>query len=745
MKKIIFLLTTILLVSSANAQRAKNGDKTVTAAGAIVNEYTTLATDANAGETTITVASNVLSGVFSSPLAKGDLILIIQMQGAGIDYAPDDNTYGAVNNYNNAGNNELAEVASVSGGQQITLMCSLQNSYTANGHVQIVRVPRYNTLTINSGADITCPAWDGTKGGVIAVEVLGNVIINGTITATGKGFRSGKANENESTNGVTGSRSGFASYGGEKGEGIAGYVSDYDNMNGRYSFGAPANGGGGGNGHNAGGGGGANGGDIATWNGKGNPDLSTANWAQAWDLEGNSFSTSTSSGGGKGGYTFSANNQNALTAPLYTSAWGGDWRNNVGGHGGRPLDYSTGRLFLGGGGGAGDQNDGTGGDGGNGGGLIYLVGFANISGTGTIESNGAAGENSGAGITQGQDGAGGGGAGGTIIVNTKGTITGITLNANGGDGGDLLKILGNDCYGPGGGGGGGYIATSVTGVTKNVNGGTNGTTTVVTMSEFPPNGATKGGSGGASAILTNYDIATIGDTACAGQTANLSAQITGTAPNNYTIEWQDAQGNNLGSGAALQYNFTTPQTVYAHTCPGWFSVPVDIVGGISPTAGFSYADSGGFNAHFFNSSSNATTYTWNFGDGNTSTEATPTHHYISEGTYTVTLIAENPCGADTVIQNITVIKVGLHESNLQALQIVPGTEANTYFIKTGTINCKEINLAITDMAGKTLMQNKLFNADNSIIPVDLSGYAKGMYMVSFNCGSNVFYGKLIVQ
>lgn len=40
-----------------------------------------------------------------------------------------------------------------------------------------------------------------------------------------------------------------------------------------------------------------------------------------------------------------------------------------------------------------------------------------------------------------------------------------------------------------------------------------------------------------------------------------------------------------------------------------------------------------------NTSQNATSYKWSFGDGSTSTAAAPTHTYAKEGTYTVTLRA----------------------------------------------------------------------------------------------------------
>jgi len=40
---------------------------------------------------------------------------------------------------------------------------------------------------------------------------------------------------------------------------------------------------------------------------------------------------------------------------------------------------------------------------------------------------------------------------------------------------------------------------------------------------------------------------------------------------------------------------------------------------------------------FENKSSKATSYTWDFGDGNTSTEVSPAHKYTHSGKYEVTL------------------------------------------------------------------------------------------------------------
>ncbi|MEM7296935.1 MAG: PKD domain-containing protein [Bacteroidota bacterium] len=57
---------------------------------------------------------------------------------------------------------------------------------------------------------------------------------------------------------------------------------------------------------------------------------------------------------------------------------------------------------------------------------------------------------------------------------------------------------------------------------------------------------------------------------------------------------------------------------------------------------------------FTNTSFNASSFMWDFGDGNSSTEKSPTHTYASTGTYTVTLTATNASGSTTVNQMITV-------------------------------------------------------------------------------------------
>lgn len=615
----LWLTTWLLLVGTVSLDvRANPGeDGTLTVTGAVtVNNYTTLSADAAAGATSIAVTNagnlslpacpGTCSGAtggngFGTALAAGDLLLIYQPQetDSGAIVTTNDNTFGGVTTLGSAGLYEFVYVQSVAT-NTINIVTSangasctgLANAYdggggTVAGKAMVIRVPQLHNLNVNSGGIIQAPAWDGTSGGVVALDVRrrsdnsGGVLTfngNGRISVTGLGFRGGARDNSTNTLHNTLFASTTCTEAARKGESIFGYsgTSTTDctaaatglHVGRTLGRGALANGGGGGNAHNAGGGGGANGG-IGTWNGGGNP---VSGFATQWNLDDQYLlsagptaltrgpvladENATSTGGGRGGYTWGYNAATAARNPgvqgpqrtdaadnqclndaganiATTARWKdeadttaglGNCRANVGGIGGRPLSRGTDnvqRFYFGGGGGAGDANNSLNADGGPGGGLIFVTAFSVVDsspGTARLQANGGAAPGTIVATNNAaQDAPGGGGGGGTVVLISSTAVTNnMLIEAIGGAGGiqsfcaaatPTCTVTTTESEGPGGGGGGGVIALRTGGGSpvRTAAGGANGTTNAVALNTagqnpFPPNGATRGGAGEANAL-----------------------------------------------------------------------------------------------------------------------------------------------------------------------------------------------------------------------------------------------------
>ena len=78
-----------------------------------------------------------------------------------------------------------------------------------------------------------------------------------------------------------------------------------------------------------------------------------------------------------------------------------------------------------------------------------------------------------------------------------------------------------------------------------------------------------------------------------------------------------------------------------------------------PTARFTYVvdEDNGLIVTFTNASLDADTYSWDFGDSESSTEMSPSHTYAADGEYTVTLTATNSGGSTSASEIFTLTSV----------------------------------------------------------------------------------------
>ncbi len=475
---------------------------TTSISGVVNSYYSGTGSTVAVGATSIPIspASDTTGGGAATPIAAGDLVIVMQMQGAQINtsntncYGDGDGdgvgscatiTFTTTDRY--AGGNldtdyragawEYCTATSAAGTTSISMVCGGASGGTVNAYqasastgsvgayrYQVVRVPQYSNVSLTG--NVQPASWNGATGGVLGLQATGTVTMAGfNLDASERGFRGGGVTFLgaygppllDGTNGsyyytavagtITGAGPGGEREGSFKGEGIAGtprLVYNGTTQTGLVTDDYPggsrargAPGNAGGGGNNQNGGGG----------GGGNGGR-----------------------GGQGGGCWSDASRPTTIGDC--GGHGGDGASRSG----NKLSLSSARLIMGGGGGAahvdgGGTSCGLGGWGGNGGGII-IARVGSFSAIGNLLANGRSGSTPNFTTGGCTDGAGGGGAGGTILVATTGSLTGRMLAANGGSGANSSY----DRHGPGGGGGGGavYFNASVAPSTTSVAGGNAG-------------------------------------------------------------------------------------------------------------------------------------------------------------------------------------------------------------------------------------------------------------------------------
>ena len=610
--------------------------------GGIINDYTPVLE--------LNTCKNLVTVEDATAFYIGDTVLMIQMKGAVIDTS---NTaaFGTITDYKNAGNYEFNYVKSKNG-NIIELLDSLTRSYDVPvGKVQLIRVPYYNTAKIT--ATLTCLPWDGSKGGVLVLNVKDSVAMEADIDLTGKGFRGGKSPNSFSLT-LNCSENNYIYPAGSikaaaKGEGIA-IINDQIG----WGKGAAANGGGSGVGHNSGGGGGSNGGK-----------------------------------GGLGGYQLQA----CGNAPFDNRGMGA---NN--------LQYSNtqNKVFMGGGGGAGhvDNAGGSDMDGGNGGGIVIInTGNIKANSFNIISRGGNASQCSAPLYSNCHDGSGGGGGGGAILINAGNYHLAIPLIVAGGKGADLAifdSAAGAGRIGPGGGGGAGIIWINTPGlpanVTTNLSGGING---VIPADNNNPWGTTPGLTGlslfnlqipvGSKAFLKNIDSVKIKDSIISCNQFDFKGVAYTTTSPITQWQWNFGDGNFANTqNTTHTYNSINTFTVWLvvtdiNGCKDSTSNIVSATGGINFDFAYKQDICNPLSVQFTNIGVAPSSTYWSFGDGTVvSGNTATTHVYSNPGNYAVKFGISNGTCTDTIVKTISV--------NILAADIISTRDTTICFNGTKQLN-----------------------------------------------------------
>ncbi len=254
------------------------------------------------------------------------------------------------------------------------------------------------------------------------------------------------------------------------------------------------------------------------------------------------------------------------------------------------------------------------------------------------------------------------------------------------------------------------------------------------------NGATTATINVSPASTTTYTVTVTnasGCTATASRTVTVNSNPTASISGPSSI----CSGTNLmltatGGG---NYAWSNAQTTASASisAAGTYTVTVTNAAGCTATASetvtaepatttdFTYSISGNSTVAFTNASTNATSYSWDFGDNQTSTAANPSHSYTNAGVYEVCLTATGICGSTIACQTVTLAPPGWNPE-----------PCNTGIVHTVGI----LSDAITSIEGQALEPGDLvgfFHTDASGANIcNNFGTWQGNALVFELCGDN---------
>lgn len=163
-------------------------------------------------------------------------------------------------------------------------------------------------------------------------------------------------------------------------------------------------------------------------------------------------------------------------------------------------------------------------------------------------------------------------------------------------------------------------------------------------------------------------------------------------------------------------------TVYDGLCMGSDTVEV-IAMDLPSIQTFEYVENANGSITFTAiGANNATTYSWDFGDGNTGVGSSVTHAYSQESSYVVTLTVSNDCGEDEVSKTIFA-SVSISELELSSLVLYPNPSNGVIYIETDNASIEEI--IIFDNLGREV--DRFLGNQSNKQDLDISYLNSGIY------------------
>ncbi len=154
------------------------------------------------------------------------------------------------------------------------------------------------------------------------------------------------------------------------------------------------------------------------------------------------------------------------------------------------------------------------------------------------------------------------------------------------------------------------------------------------------------------------------------------------------------------------------------------------------------------NYTFVNESGNIDSYSWDFGDGNTGTGATPTHTYTEEGPMTVILTVTSSFGETATSEETIDVSdcnpdTAIEDAEQWGGQLMPNPTSDVCQITFPSAVEEGVALNITSLNGQ-LVYSELIPRNSTVWTLSLSDLAEGAYLIQLNTTDASFTNKLII-
>ena len=184
-------------------------------------------------------------------------------------------------------------------------------------------------------------------------------------------------------------------------------------------------------------------------------------------------------------------------------------------------------------------------------------------------------------------------------------------------------------------------------------------------------------------------------------------------------------------------------TTNSNACDGvGTSVQTTVTFTTTPSAAASFSTNGNV-VTFTNTSTGASSYSWDFSDFTNSSAASPSHAFISNGSYPVILTAINGACTDTLLLTVN-ITVGIEElMGLNNISIYPNPANENLVVAFDNQSDSAFKLLVSDRVGRIIQTIYVQDEDQNFVTMNVSSLANGMYSILF-VGQNSSFTKSFI-